>query len=127
MAPALPKRVARRRCRARRGIFWLILAPAALLTAAAPEALRLSYDRAALLDGSCLAPDYVGADCDHLRSGRGLDPSRISASGALIGLDDRPILMLEIREILAQANEVTYGTAPPPPELRRDLRGRRRP
>ncbi|HLL59031.1 MAG TPA: hypothetical protein VK391_03975 [Allosphingosinicella sp.] len=106
-------------------LFFLILAPAALLMAAAPEALRLSYDPAALLDGSCLAPDYAGADCGHLRSGRSLDPFRISASGALMGLDDRPILMLEIREVLAQADEVTYGTAPPP--LRRDLRGRRRP
>jgi hypothetical protein len=124
MAPPLPKRAASQRSQWG-NLFFLIVAPAALLMAAAPGALRLGYDPAALLDGSCLAPDYAGADCGQLRSGGSLDPFRISASGALIGLDDRPILMLEIGKILAQADEVTYGTVPPP--LRRDLRSRRRP
>ena len=53
MAPPLPKRAASRRSQWG-NLFFLILAPAALLMAAAPEALRLSYDPAALLDGSCL-------------------------------------------------------------------------
>jgi hypothetical protein len=97
-----------------------------LLIAAAPNAPRLVYDPAALMDGSCLAPDYAGDDCGHLRSSQSPGQSRMSASGALISLDARPILMPEIREILAQSDEVTHGTVPPPP-ARRDLRGRRRP
>lgn len=129
MAPGLRKVVGPRRGGAAPLALWfypLIFASAALWqTAAASEAVQLSYDRAVILDGSCLAPEYAGADCAHLRPRQSLDQARISASAALSGSEDRPALMLDIPALLEQATEVTYGTVRPP--QRRVLRGRRRP
>ena len=129
MPPVLPRRVGRRRGGAPSLALWfdpLTFASAALLhTAAASEAIRLNYDSAVILDGSCLAPEYAGADCAHLRSHQNSDPHRIPASAALSWSEDSPALMLDIPALLEQATEVTYGSVPPPE--RRDVRGRRRP